>query len=117
MSSDRIELWAGWSLALPSPCQTRRKRDGSWSACVVTLLTETELVEPNSPELLKPWPIPELVRSVHPQPWASAPGARDHPRAAVRIAVQPFAEVGPSTGQTLLHGITMVQSVITRKLT
>jgi hypothetical protein len=28
----RIDLWGGWSLALPNPCMTTRNEDGSWSA-------------------------------------------------------------------------------------
>ena len=27
-----VELWDGWSLRLPTPCQTTRNDDGSWSA-------------------------------------------------------------------------------------
>lgn len=45
MSSDRIELWGGWSLALPSPCQMRRDRDGSWSAWDATHVVEVSIIE------------------------------------------------------------------------
>jgi hypothetical protein len=59
MSSGRIELWGGWSLVLPSLCETRKNRDGSWAAWDATHEVELSIIEtagtpsgPISPEQL-----------------------------------------------------------------
>jgi len=45
MSVELVELWAGWSLTLPNPCQHTRNTDGSWSAWDTTHVVDLSIIE------------------------------------------------------------------------
>src|SRR6266581_1772727 len=45
VAPQRVELWGGWSLELPSPCRTIRNQDGSWSAWDETHVVDVSIVE------------------------------------------------------------------------
>ena len=45
MEPQRVELWGGWSLVLPSPCRTGRNEDGSWSAWDDTHVVDLSIIE------------------------------------------------------------------------
>jgi len=40
-----VKLWGGWSLVLPSPCQTTRNPDGSWSAWDESHVVDLSILE------------------------------------------------------------------------
>lgn len=40
-----VDLWGGWSLTLPTPCETTRNSDGSWSAWDERHVVDLSIIE------------------------------------------------------------------------
>ena len=63
MEPRHVELWAGWSLVLPSPCRTGRNKDGSWSAWDNSHVVDLSILEVGGREGGGSFPPEEMMTS------------------------------------------------------